>query len=936
MIRNALISIPKILRTSFTCLKKDQLFHTSSYFKASASSCEILSLNFNELPENSTVPALPLETLSSNLKKSLLEQVRYNMNTYENHVVLTRVGSFYELYYEHAEVYAPLLNIKLASKYLTKGRVAMAGFPSTQLERYLKVLVQDLQKSVAIIEQYEFEAKSGLLERKAARVITPGTLIDEGFMNFQDNNYLLVINFGSGNTNKPEQPVGLTWVDLSLGSIYVQESSLKNLASDIYRIQPREIVLDKKLLNTWDSGTRYKEYLSELKKYLISYSIFPPRSTLSSYSRLFESTVSELHEYLSKLSTLEVKALSALMVYLERQLPEIDLTFQLPVKRYSESVMRIDSQSAGALEIFKTIRHDSMRGSLLSTIKRTVTQSGARELVEWVSNPLLDIASIERRQNAVQQFLERPSLKASVISALSSSNDLARIVQRISLNRADATDLVSLARAILCAETIKERILLEIDNGYDVNSSILDIFNNILMPVKLARKILLFVDEDCLMEKMRQDEIQSPESLESISVNDIRGKKQIKERRKDGLDIFVLKPGASRILESLHKKEILFNERKDQLVTDLISSLDSPRRLRLELKWSPDNGHFALFRGSNISQLSNDSIPGEIIKRSGTTMMIKYSPWTVLGSERDSIRENIRKEENRILKLLQIAVLKEKDNIRRLGKALNFLDITSSFAELAKEHNLVKPNLNSGTETKIVEGRHIVVEQGLIEKSANFVSNDCILNDSESLWIITGPNMGGKSTFLRQTALINLLAQIGCYVPAKSAELGIVDQIFCRVGSADDLYRDQSTFMVEMLETSYILKNATKRSLAIMDEIGRGTSHKDGLAIAYATVIYLILYNNCRSLFATHFGPELHNLINENTECSRKIGYYCTDVKDTPGKRKKKTISDSMYFTHKIRPGVATNSHGLFVASMAGFPLEALDMAAKVVSKLNT
>jgi DNA mismatch repair ATPase MutS len=311
------------------------------------------------------------------------------------------------------------------------------------------------------------------------------------------------------------------------------------------------------------------------------------------------------------------------------------------------------------------------------------------------------------------------------------------------------------------------------------------------------------------------------------------------------------------------------------------------------------------------------------VSSSRSTRSFHHPEWTQLGQKIDQAKIRIRAEEQQVFLRLREQVVVNLVKLRRNATVLDELDIACSFATLAEEQALVRPILNTSSVHKIIAGRHPTVQGGLKEQGRSFVTNNCFVGDRENIWLITGPNMGGKSTFLRQNALITIMAQVGSYVPAEYAEIGIVDQIFSRVGSADNLYRDQSTFMVEMLETAAILRNATPRSFVVMDEIGRGTTPNDGVAIAFACLHHLYHVNKCRTLFATHF-----HSVAKLSEDMNGVGFYCTDlIEDGTG---------GFSYVHRLRKGVNRESHALKVARLAGLPEAAIGVASEVIERIES
>ena len=387
------------------------------------------------------------------------------------------------------------------------------------------------------------------------------------------------------------------------------------------------------------------------------------------------------------------------------------------------------------------------------------------------------------------------------------------------------------------------------------------------------------------------------------------------------VDTWIMRHDASPALRELHEKLGQLQQEKIALTQELRDRVGSTT---ISLKWTPGLGHICHVKGAKVTQQSLEELGvTRNVSSTKSTRSFYLPAWTELGVKMDQVRFQIRQEEQQIFENLRRQVILNLVKIRRNAAVMDELDVACSFATLAQEQQMIRPLLNQGTSHKIVGGRHPTVKLGLEEQGRSFVSNDCFLGEQERIWLITGPNMAGKSTFLRQNALITILAQVGSFVPAAYAEIGIVDQIFSRIGAADDLFRDQSTFMVEMLETAAILKQATSRSFVIMDEVGRGTTPEDGTAVSFACLHHLHYRTRSRTLFATHF----HSLA-DMTENFDALGRYCTDVKET--------ASGAFSFVHRLRKGVNRESHALKVAQLAGLPSEVLDNAASVRQKMMT
>lgn len=458
-------------------------------------------------------------------------------------------------------------------------------------------------------------------------------------------------------------------------------------------------------------------------------------------------------------------------------------------------------------------------------------------------------------------------------------------------------------------------------------------------PIGLSERISLAIDEDGLLKQQRIEDTSAanssalaqevllneglPEDLESMPKK-VRTKSSGKasgtndvEQSED--DTWIMRRDASPTLSSLHDAlEHLLVEKSD-MTRYLRATTDIPT---LTLKWTPGLGHIVHVKGTKANQKALEDIGvTKTVSSSKSTRSFYLPTWSRLGARIDQAKLRIRAEEKLIFEDLRQNVIRNLVKLRRNAAVLDELDVACSFATLAQEQQFVRPVLNAGTSHKIVGGRHPTVKLGLEEQGRSFVSNDCFIGDEERIWLITGPNMAGKSTFLRQNALITILAQVGSFVPAAHAEIGVVDQIFSRIGAADDLFRDQSTFMVEMLETAAILKQASSRSFVIMDEVGRGTTPEDGTAVSFACLHHLYNLNRCRTLFATHF-----HALADMTQDFENLGRYCTDIREDPS-------SGAFSFVHKLKKGVNRQSHALKVARLAGLPESAIDTARDVLRK---
>ncbi|GFF41299.1 mutS protein homolog 1 [Aspergillus lentulus] len=893
---------------------------------------------------------------------------RNNMQKFRNCVILTRVGGFYELYFEQAEELAPLLNLKLAVKKTSAGPVPMAGFPFFQLDRFLKVLVQDLNKYVAISEEFanatEDKARGGLLfDRRVARIITPGTLIDEKFMDPSENNFLMAVYIDvaalkaqleqqEGDLSAQQhvlssasQRVGLSWLDLSTGDFFTQSTTTQMLPSAIARIAAREILVDQKLQ---DLIGQELQLLVGHDHRLMTFFAYPSMILpIAQWSSVLEAPVADQDS--DAFTPEEVAAGYSLLEYIRVQLQGLNLKLQPPRRRHLNESMNIDRNSLRGLEILETARDGFGKGSLLHAVRRTSTKSGARLLRDRLTSPSTSLQVINERLDLVSVFLENSDLRDSVIQLLKRSYDAQRLVQKFTLGRGDADDLICLARAIQASREIKT-VLSSQDNGrldrlphiqsIDAKRSLSAMTGRLCLdgPTMLADRISAAIDEEGLLQKQRlEDDTATEAAILAQEVAMSEGQpgevetlpKKVRAKNSDqsktsteettAPDTWIMRRNASAALLELHESLDRLQDEKTRLTQRLREAVGSSA---LSLRWTSGLGHICHVKGAKISQQSLEELGvTRNVSSTKSTRSFYLPSWTALGDRMDQVKVQIRQEEQAIFETLRREVILNLVKIRRNAAVMDELDVACSFATLAEEQRLVRPILTSGLTHKIVGGRHPTVKLGLEEQGRQFVSNDCFLGDSERIWLITGPNMAGKSTFLRQNALITILAQVGSFVPAEYAEIGIVDQIFSRIGAADDLFRDQSTFMVEMLETATILKQATARSFVIMDEVGRGTTPEDGTAVSFACLHHLHYRNKCRTLFATHF-----HALADMTDDFEALGRYCTDVKET--------ASGSFSFVHRLRKGVNRNSHALKVAQLAGLPKETLEMASRVRQSL--
>ena len=779
---------------------------------------------------------------------------------YPDAILFFRLGDFYETFDDDAHITSRELDIVLTSRNVAKGnRVPMAGIPYHAAENYLSRLI-DKGYHVAICEQVGEQPAKGIFPREVVRVVTPGTVIEPGLLNSHENNFLAAARM-EGNQ------FSVAYADITTGEFAVTQiesvDPLTDLRSELARLNPVEILLPESLkLNGSLTGslTTMPDWRFETGRC---------REIL-----LRKMEVSTLDGFGLEGLPLAIQTSGMILQYLEQTQPSaIALLKGLATYNTSE-FMVLEAATRRNLELTETIRRGDIQGSLLSVLDRTITPMGHRCVRQWVSKPLLDITKIEQRQNNVSVFFDNSLLRAEFRAELQHIGDLERLTNRVVSNSAQPRDLAGI-RAIL-------QHLPQIRNTLNEEE---DRLLPILQHFEVCQPVL-----DLLEQAIAED---APATLQNTGI--------IRRGYSEELD---------NVIEmSSHARE-------------WISNLEAVERDRtgirtLKVGYNKVFGYYLEVTHSNTGQVPQEYIRKQTLvnaERYITPEMKEYES-LVLNAE-----ERIREIELRLFKEICLAILPHSDQLLTTSRVLGDLDVFAGLAEGAAIQSYVRPTLLEEPVVRIIDGRHPVVETSL--RGERFVPNDVVLEDGELIRVITGPNMSGKSTFLRQVALIVLMAQIGAFVPAKSAQIGIVDRIFTRIGAQDEIHAGQSTFMVEMIETANILNHATSRSLLILDEIGRGTSTYDGLSIAWAVIEYIHNHPRlrARTFFATHF-HELTVL----SDLLPGIRNYNVAVAEN-GTR--------VIFLHKIVPGGTDRSYGIHVAQLAGIPRPVISRASEILSQL--
>jgi DNA mismatch repair protein MutS len=778
-----------------------------------------------------------------------------------------RMGDFYELFFEDARRAAPALDIALTRRgRLGDDDIPMCGVPVHSAESYLERLIRKGFK-VAICEQTEDPAEArrrggkSIVERAVVRVITPGTLTEDSLLEARRHNFLAALA-------RSQKAFALAWVDISTGEFRTGPVADGTLAAELARIEPGELLVPEGLLEAPDLRPIWRDWQDRLTP-------LPDQQfeSLAGERRLKTGFKVAALDGFGAFERAELGACGALIGYVELtqkgRLPHL-----APPRRIEPGVqMVIDAATRANLEILAGLSGER-RGSLLAAVDRTVTGAGGRLLAARLAAPLARPEPIRRRLDAVHALLEDRALRSDLREQLRGCPDLERALSRLSLGRGGPRDLLGIATGLRRAGVIKGRL----DNR-----------GSPLAPTGAA-----MVDHAALVARLEAAVIDDPPFL-------ARDGGFIREGSSDQLDDL-------RRLRDQTRRHIAELEARIQRDTGIGS---------LKIRHNNILGYYM-----EVTATHRAKVPEHFVQRQSMANATRYStPELVeLESRIASAGEQAQKLEIELFEELCRAVLAEGDAIGRTAGALARLDVACGLAALAAEQNYCRPEVDDGDAFAIQGGRHPVVEQALAKESTPFIANDADLSGAQRLWLLTGPNMAGKSTFLRQNALIAVLAQAGSFVPAEQAHLGVVDRLFSRVGAADDLARGRSTFMVEMVETAAILNQATGRSLVILDEIGRGTATFDGLSIAWAVIEHLHEVNRCRALFATHF--------HELTALAARLEHLACRT------MRVKEWQDEVVFLHEVAEGAADRSYGIHVARLAGLPAAVLQRAEQILHRL--
>lgn len=782
-----------------------------------------------------------------------------------------RMGDFYEVFNEDAISVSKILNITLTYRDRDK-QVPMAGVPHHALNHYLAKMLEKGHKVVVCDQVGDTKPAKGLVERKIGKIVTPGTLVDEAMLSGSDHNYTAALSL----PNSTSRMTGVACLDISTGDFstleFEDDASYSILKREIARIEPKEILLPEAM--------RGRKSLFEETGLLKDIITFRPGHTFdhdhAASSLKSHFNVTTLDGFGMNGKTSATRAAGALLDYLnDTQLRKLENIPTIKLVDLS-GFMVIDSVTQRNLEIAKNLYHQKREGSLLHTIDMTSTPMGARQIREWLLHPLTDIEQINKRLDAVEEFFTNSRQRKIIRDYLKPISDMERIISRISLNMLTPRDMIALKESILMLPGIRESL-----KGFSAPA--------------LTQMLKLWDDLSDIGELIEIAIVSSPPAT-------IR-------------DGGVIKDGYNHDVDEL--KSILRNSKS------IILEIEAKERKRtgietLKIKYNNVFGYFI-----EISKLKASQVPDDYVRKQTLTNAERFINQELkeIESKILSANEKLVELEQELYENIRQKIAKEAYRVKNVSILIGHIDLFSSMAELAQKRNYVRPELHNGKEILIKGGRHPVIEA----KDDRFIPNDIKIDGEENLLlIITGPNMAGKSTFMRQTALIVIMAQMGSYIPAVKGRIGIVDRVFTRVGASDNLLEGQSTFMVEMCETANILNNATSKSLIILDEIGRGTSTYDGLSIARAVAEYIQDKSllGARTLFATHY----HEMTTLEVQYEG-VRNFSIGIKESGHK---------LTFLRKILPGAADKSYGVHVARLAGLPQKVIDRAFTILTKLET
>ena len=810
---------------------------------------------------------------NSNGLTPMMKQYLEIKEEYFEEILFYRMGDFYEMFFNDAKVASSVLDITLTKRgQWNNNDIPMCGIPFHSSESYLSKLISNGYR-VAVCEQIneienDVKKNKGPMKRKVVRVITPGTVLEENFFDDNPNNFLCSWNEVNGRHS-------ISWVDLSTGIFCVQKIDINQsnaFETALERLSPRELIMPLKMKEqkphyfrgcvTFQADSLFQSDACEdrLKKFYKTKSL----EAFGEFSRSCISTAGAILGYVNLTQKGKLPLLKKI-----KQWKNID-------------VMEIDIFSRKSLELLKT-QSGEKNGSFFNAINQTLTSGGARLLLERLNGPSLDKLEINKRLDTVSNFVSENLLRKKVRDVLKLIPDIERSLTRLQFDRGGPRDLISIKTG--CEKAYEISKLISDHDFTSPEKELNEILSNLTIDTSFIKELDLAISE-------------SPPLF-----------------ARDGNFI---KKGFSNELDEI---KLIRDNSKEKILSLQAKYINQTGVQSLKIKFNNVLGYHLEVRKNHETKLLEQE---EFIHRQGTAQASRFTTAELVSIE-SKLTDARSKSLNIELEIYESLVkncLQRSEKLLSIFQGISSLDVAIGFAELAHKWNYSRPEISNECIFNVVAGRHPVIEQILNkEKDTSFISNNCNLSD-QKIWLITGPNMGGKSTFLRQNAIINIMAQMGSFVPAEKATIGISDRIFSRVGSGDDLSRGQSTFMVEMIETASILNHATEKSFVILDEIGRGTSTWDGLSLAWSIIEKLHNDINCKTLFATHY-HELTTL----ERSLKKLSLKTLEAKE---------YNDEIIFLYNLVNGSANKSYGLEVAKLAGVPFDVIKRAKDILKNLES
>jgi DNA mismatch repair protein MutS len=804
-----------------------------------------------------------------------MRQYREIKRAYEGAILFFRVGDFYEMFYEDAEEASRLLSIALTSRDKSSAApVPLCGVPYHAATGYIAKLLK-AGRTVALCDQVEDpKLAKGLVRREVVRLYTPGTLTDAELLRPTEANFLAAVTAAPPPQDRPA--VGLAALDLSTGEFWVTElaggRAAGNLQDELARLEPREVILPSSLADP------VRAACSRVGGAWLCVQDPPAFDAREAERILLEQfRVATLEGFGCKGLSLGIQAAGALVRYLRETRPTASLAHLrgLRVRRSGED-MHLDGATIRNIELLRPLVEDRQDATLLAVLDRTVTAMGSRLLREWIVRPLVRVDPVRARHDAVGELLQALETRVAIRTALRSVQDLLRLSSRVSLGAASPRDLLALKQSVAVLPELRTRVascraplLRKMADNWDNLADVHDLIEKTILPdapVSIRDGGIIREGHDAVLDELRTIGRDGKHWLAQL---------EARERERTGIE-------------------------------------------SLKIRFNQVFGYYIEITKANLAKVPADYSRKQTLANAERfiTPELKELEDKVTGAD---LRQKALEQE--LFERIRAQLARETARVQTMGTAVALLDVLASLAETAALNDYARPEVDEGGDIRIADGRHPVVER--LDLPQGFVPNDTHLDlDASRLLILTGPNMAGKSTYLRQVALIVLMAQMGSFVPARSARIGLVDRIFTRVGASDNLAAGQSTFMVEMTETAQILNSATAHSLILLDEIGRGTSTYDGLSIAWAVAEYIQDRNHvgARMMFATHY-HEMTELANQHDG----VKNYTVAVREQ---------NEDVLFLRKIVEGGADRSYGIHVARLAGLPPAVINRAGEVLAQL--